>query len=306
MADNSLFAMFPGQGAQCVGMGKSLFDGSPLAKERFQEADEVLGFSLSDYCFEGPIEKLTETAITQPALLTVSVIAFELWAERNDSSTICAAAGHSLGEYSALVAAGALSFSDAVKLVHHRGTFMQSAVPVGEGAMIAVLGKEMGEIEDALSSLKNSTVEVANINAPGQVVLAGSAPDIKKFSETQSGWKIIELAVSAPFHCALMKKAEEQLAPLVREVSISPPSFPVIQNVCAEASDDPEAIRQNLISQVCGSVRWVECVQRAIEQYQPSQAIEYGAGKVLSGLLKRIERALPSKCVGTMEDLGAE
>ena len=294
--------MFPGQGAQAVGMGQSFSESSDVAKERFQQADAAIDLPLSEICFNGPIEKLTETAITQPALLTVSVIAFELWKEKNDASSVVVGAGHSLGEYSALVAAGALGFEDAVKLVHNRGKFMQEAVPVGEGGMVAILGKEIEELASAVESAA-STVEIANINAPGQVVLAGSKSDIQSFMESHSDWKMKELPVSAPFHCALMKKAEESLAPLVREVEIKEPGFPIVQNVTATPTTDPETIRENLIAQVCGSVRWVECMEKGISEFSPSEAVEFGSGKVLSGLLKRIQKGFPSKTIGTPEDL---
>ncbi|MCB0331281.1 MAG: ACP S-malonyltransferase [Bdellovibrionales bacterium] len=300
MTEERLFVIFPGQGAQAVGMGKSLAEHSPKARERFQEADEVLSLPLSSYCFDGPIEKLTETAITQPALLTVSVIAFELWAEKCGTSSIQAGAGHSLGEYSALVAAGAISFADALRVVHNRGKFMQEAVPMGEGSMIAVLGKELAEVEEALDG---SAVEIANINAPGQIVLAGSATEVRAFSEKQTGWKIKELQVSAPFHCSLMKSAEQKLAPLVNDVAIAVPKFPIIQNVSAEPTTDPETIRRNLIDQVCGSVRWVDCVERAASQFGVTKAIEFGSGKVLSGLMRRIRKDLPTANISEIESI---
>ncbi|MCI5064421.1 ACP S-malonyltransferase [bacterium] len=298
----ALLALFPGQGAQAVGMGQSLFSSSEKAKARFQEADDLLGEALgkplSSICFDGPIEQLTQTEVTQPALLTVSTIAFEAWCEENDRDMIAVAAGHSLGEYSALVAAGALAFGDAVRLVHARGSFMQEAVPAGEGAMVAVLGKELPEIEAAISNGSYSTLEVANINAPGQIVLAGSATDVDRFLTDQEGWKTKLLPVSAPFHCSLMKPAEEALAPLLRETDFTAARFPIIQNVTATSTTDPETLRENLIAQVCGSVRWVECMETAKSTFGVQGAKEFGSGKVLSGLLKRIDRSLPCEVYG--------
>lgn len=302
MDNVSTFALFPGQGAQSVGMGKSFFDSLPTAQERFQEADDTLSIKLSQICFEGPMERLTQTEITQPALLTVSVIAFEAWRAQNPDTDIRVGAGHSLGEYSALVASGALAFRDAVMLVHNRGKFMQGAVKEGEGSMIAVLGKELSEIEAAITDCGETTVQIANINAPGQVVLAGRAEDVTNFCEQHSGWKIRELQVSAPFHCSLMKPAEEQLAPLLEEVAIQAPRFPIVQNVTATLTDDPATIRKNLVSQVCGSVRWVECIETAVRECHVTEAIEFGSGKVLTGLMKRINKSLATRNVCEFED----
>lgn len=301
----SIFTLFPGQGSQKVGMGKELFEAYPLAKELFAQADDALGFSLSEVCFEGPTEQLTLTEIAQPAILTVSTICFQLSQQTSHGSehTIVAAAGHSLGEYSALVAAGALSFQDAVRLVNKRGKYMQEAVPVGTGKMVAVLGKEVAEIEAALDPTGSEIAQIANINAPGQIVVAGSATGIQKFVERLGPAKVIELSVSAPFHCDLMKPAEQKLRVELAKISINKPRFPVYQNFTAKASDDPEVIRENLALQVCGRVRWVECVENALSAHTPGAVWEYGAGNVLTGLVKRINSSVPRVNIDSPQSL---
>jgi [acyl-carrier-protein] S-malonyltransferase len=287
---SNIFALFPGQGSQKVGMGKELAEAYPLAKELFTKADEALGFELSKVCFEGPSEKLTLTEIAQPAILTVSTICFQLSQQTSQAATqsIVAAAGHSLGEYSALVAAEALSFEDAVRLVNKRGKYMQEAVPVGSGKMVAVLGKEVSEIETALAQVQGDIAQIANINAPGQIVVAGSVSGVEKFVAALGAAKVIELTVSAPFHCDLMKPAEEKLRLDLANIEIRKPKFKVYQNYTAQASDDPETIRENLALQVCGRVRWVECVENVVKDTTPAAVWEYGAGNVLTGLVKRI------------------
>jgi [acyl-carrier-protein] S-malonyltransferase len=292
MAD--MFALFPGQGSQKVGMGKELHEHYEAAKRVFRIADEALGFSLSTICFEGPADKLTLTEITQPAILTVSTICFEIAKTESGSAfpSVAAAAGHSLGEYSALVAAGALAFEDAVVLVNKRGRYMQEAVPVGTGRMVAVLGKEVSEIEAALVNEDDKVAEIANINAPGQIVVAGSVLGVNAFVEKLGAAKVIELPVSAPFHCSLMKPAEQRLREDLRTVSIKTPAFPVYQNFSAIAVTDPETIRENLARQVCGRVRWVECVENAVRETTPAAVWEFGAGNVLTGLVKRINSAI--------------
>ncbi len=285
---NKVLGLFPGQGSQKVGMGKNLVDSSDLAREYFAVADKALGFSLSELCFNGPADKLTETAIAQPAILTVSVICYELAKRKYPDLNLVAAAGHSLGEYSALVAAGALDFKDAVQLVNKRGQYMQEAVPVGVGKMVAVLGKEPAEHEAALSKVSSGIAQIANINAPGQIVVAGKKEAVDEFILHLGKAKVMELQVSAPFHCALMEPAAKRLASDLKLTSFSNTKFPVYANFTAQPVQSAEEIKDSLEKQVCGRVRWVECMQNAIKECAPTVAVEFGAGEVLSGMLKRI------------------
>lgn len=303
----NIFALFPGQGSQKVGMGQQLFERYDIAKELFAKADAALGFPLSQICFEGPADKLTLTEITQPAILTVSTICFRLAQSQPQASahTIVAAAGHSLGEYSALVAAESISFEDAVRLVNKRGRYMQEAVPVGTGRMVAVLGKEVSELQAAIDASGVEVAQVANINAPGQIVVAGSVAGVAAFVEKLGPAKVIDLPVSAPFHCSLMKPAEERLRVDLAGITIKAPKFPVYQNYNASFTNDPEAIRENLALQVCGRVRWVECVENVIKEKSPNAVWEYGAGNVLTGLVKRINSAVPRVNIDSPESLAA-
>ncbi|MCB0309796.1 MAG: ACP S-malonyltransferase [Bdellovibrionales bacterium] len=286
---NNALAIFPGQGSQSVGMGAELYQEAPIAREIFDLADRILKFPLSKLCFSGPLEKLTETAIAQPAILTVSTICYQLALQSHSTTySFVAGAGHSLGEYSALVAAEAISFEDAVLLVHKRGAYMQEAVPPGEGKMVAVLGQETSDVEEALTRVKGGVAQIANINAPGQIVVAGDATGIDEFMQTFSGAKMKPLQVSAPFHCNLMAPAADKLAKDLDALSIKPAKFPIYCNFTAAATSEPEKVRSALKQQVCGRVRWVECVTNALSETGASQAIEFGTGKVLTGLLKRI------------------
>lgn len=292
MSTQSL-ALFPGQGSQKVGMGKELVERHEVARRTFAEADETLGFSLSKLCFEGPADQLTATAVAQPAILTVSIAAWRIACASDNPPDICASAGHSLGEYSALVAAEALTFADAVELVNRRGRYMQEAVPAGTGKMVAVLGQETEAVESALAKVSSGSAQIANLNAPGQIVVAGDVAAVDLFCATMSGAKIMPLQVSAPFHCALMEPARERLKQDLAQLEIKKPRFPVYANFSAEAVEDPELIRRSLADQVTGRVRWVECMRNAIARHSPAKAIEFGAGNVITGLMKRIAPELP-------------
>jgi [acyl-carrier-protein] S-malonyltransferase len=288
-------------------MGRQLFEQYDLAREIFAQADSALGFSLSTICFEGPADKLTLTEITQPAILTVSTICFRLAQKQTHaaSQSIVAAAGHSLGEYSALVAAESITFEDAVRLVNKRGRYMQEAVPVGTGRMVAVLGKEVSELQSAIDASGVEVAEIANINAPGQIVVAGSVAGVAGFVEKLGAAKVIDLPVSAPFHCSLMKPAEERLRKDLASIEFKAPKFPVYQNFTASFSTDPETIRENLALQVCGRVRWVECVEKAVREKSPTAAWEYGAGNVLTGLVKRINPSVSRVNIDSPESLAS-
>lgn len=279
--------LFPGQGSQSVGMGKSFFENNPIAREVFASADQTLGFPLSKLCFEGPIEELTLTKNAQPAILTASYIAY-LLAE----IPISAAAGHSLGEYTALVAAESISFPEAVALVHKRGSYMQEAVVPGEGAMLAVMGPSPEEIQSVIDKIETAVVEIANMNCPGQTVVAGDTKGIEQFSKlmTEQGGKIIPLNVSAPFHCRLMKTAEEKLSSDLDAIAFKDPIFPVYANFSANAVRSGAEVRKLLKAQVCGSVRWTESMENLLREEKIDRVVEFGAGGVLSKLMKRINK----------------
>jgi [acyl-carrier-protein] S-malonyltransferase len=280
--------LFPGQGSQTIGMGKDLSDHSPKARELFERADAALGYAISRLCFEGPEDELRLTRNTQPALLTVSVIAYSLL-EREPAM----AAGHSLGEYSAHVAAGTLGFEDAVRLVHKRGTYMQEAVPVGMGAMAAILGADESAIRSALDDSEGSVVEVANWNSPDQVVIAGHKEAVEKAVERIKPLKSVMLPVSAPFHTRLMKPAEDRLAADLDGVPFRDPKFPVITNVDARPVSTGEEARSALKRQVSRPVLWTASMD-LIRAGEIGLCVETGPGKVLSGLMKRISRGWPN------------
>ena len=275
---------FPGQGSQAVGMGKSFFDQSEEARNIFKTADEVLGYSLSKLCFEGPEEELKMTQNTQPALLTVSTIAYRLLGH-----TPAVAAGHSLGEYSALVAAGALRFEDAVLIVHKRGKYMQEAVPVGIGAMAAVIGLGYEAIEAAIAQVKSGVVQIANWNAADQIVISGHKQAVEEALRIAKPPRSVMLPVSAPFHSPLMKSAEERLAVDLDAVAFADLRFPIVNNVDAKMIQTGAEARDGLKRQVSRPVMWTKSME-ALSGEAIDAFVEVGAGKVLVGLIKRIGR----------------
>jgi len=283
--------VFPGQGAQVVGMGRGLAETFPVCRATFDEADAALGFALSDVIFDGPAEQLTLTENTQPAILTVSVAACRLLDERGLRPDVVA--GHSLGEYSAHVAAGTFSFADAVRTVRHRGRYMQEAVPVGAGAMAAVLGLDEAAVQAACDEAADGeVVSPANLNAPGQVVIAGHAAAVQRAAErakARGAKRVIPLQVSAPFHCALMRPAEERLAPELRALAVRDPRVPVVANVDAEPKRDADAAIAALIRQVSAPVRWEASVRRLVSDGVTAY-VEVGPGTVLSGLIRKVAR----------------
>jgi [acyl-carrier-protein] S-malonyltransferase len=288
--------LFPGQGSQAVGMGKELAEKFPLARQTFEEADDALGKKLTQLCFEGPEDQLRLTENTQPAILTVSVAA---WRVLNDKSVKPDfVAGHSLGEYSAHVAAGTISFADAVRTVRNRGKYMQEAVPVGTGAMAAVLGMDLDAVGAVCGEAAQGQVcEPANVNSQEQIVISGHAAAVEravKIAQQRGAKRAVLLPVSAPFHCSLMKPAQERLAGDLQKVKFSQPRVPVISNVYAMPVEDGESAREALVRQVTGSVKWSESMQLLVSRGVQS-FIEVGPGKVLCGLMRQIDRS--KKCV---------
>jgi [acyl-carrier-protein] S-malonyltransferase len=288
----SVAFLFPGQGSQSVGMGKELAARYPLAKQTFDQADAALGYAVSALCFEGPEDKLKMTEVTQPAILTVSVAALRVLREQGVVPGFLA--GHSLGEYSAHVAAGTLDFADAVRIVRNRGRYMQEAVPAGQGAMAAVLGLSLEEIEAACrEAAQGEVVAPANINSPGQVVISGHAAAVERAAELvkQRGAKrAVMLPVSAPFHCALMQPAQDRLAVDLRAATFHPMNLPLVTNVDAAVIDSAEKARDALIRQVTGAVEWEKSMRALIERGVDT-FVEVGPGKVLCGLMRQIDRA---------------
>ena len=295
--------LFPGQGSQAVGMGKELAALYPVARQTFDEADSALGYKLSQLCFEGPEEKLRLTEITQPAILTMSVAAQRVLREKGVSPKFVA--GHSLGEYSAHVAAGSLDFADAVRTVRNRGKYMQEAVPVGQGAMAAVLGMPLAEVERICQEAAQGQVcSPANINSPEQIVISGSKPAVERAAELAKAGgakRAIMLPVSAPFHCALMQPAQDRLGKDLQDLTFHRLQLPLVKNVDGELTQDSEVARRALISQVTGAVQWVKSMQTLIAQ-GVELFIEVGPGKVLCGLLRQIDR---SKQFANVEDEGS-
>jgi len=283
--------VFPGQGSQKVGMGRAFADADPIVRDTFAEADAALGFALSRLCFEGPEAELTLTEHTQPAILTVSVAIARVLEARGWRPDFYA--GHSLGEYSAHVAAGTFAFADAVRIVRARGRYMQEAVPVGTGAMAAILGLDGETVAAACAEAgQGEVVSPANLNAPGQVVIAGTAAAVERAgaaAKARGAKRVIPLAVSAPFHCALMKPAEDRLAPELRALAVAAPRRPVVANVDAEPKRDGAAAVEALVRQVSGAVRW-EAVVRRLASEGVRTYVEVGPGTVLAGLVRKIDR----------------
>ena len=298
--------LFPGQGSQAVGMGRALYEASPAARAVFDEADDALGYRISELCFDGPAHELTLTANTQPAILTTSIAAVRaLQAELPIEPAV--ALGHSLGEFSALVAVGALQFADAVRVVRLRGQAMQEAVPPGLGAMAAVIGLSAADVEalctEAVSG-RDTVVAPANLNGGGQIVVAGHADAVDRVVALAKSRKAkaIPLQVSAPFHCALMQPAAERLAEALTGIEIGPFSAPVVTNVEAAPNDDRTRVFDLLVRQVTHRVRWEESVQAAIA-LGAEEALEVGHGKVLAGLVRRIASSLRVRAVGSPADI---
>lgn len=292
MTTHKLVFLFPGQGSQAVGMGRDLAEKFAVARQTFEEADDALGFPISKLCFEGPEDQLKLTEFTQPAIFTVSIAAQRVLAE--NGVTPAYVAGHSLGEYSANVAAGALSFADAVRTVRSRGRFMQEAVPTGEGAMAAVLGLSSEDAASACAAAAETggIVSPANFNSPEQTVISGASAAVERAAalcKERGAKKVVMLAVSAPFHCALMQPAQDRLAELLNALPFSDARVPVAVNVDAALESNSARLRDALIRQVTGSVRWVESMRVLIEQ-TPTHFLEVGPGKVLCGLLRQIDR----------------
>jgi [acyl-carrier-protein] S-malonyltransferase len=283
--------LFPGQGSQMVGMGRAFAEASPAARARFGAADAALGVELSRLCFEGPLKELTRTANAQPAVLTASVVAAEALAAAGLQPDLLA--GHSLGEYSALVAAGALDFAEAVRIVRARGTFMQEAVPEGRGAMAAILGAPAAAIREACAEAEREglgVVDVANLNAADQTVISGAVAAVERamaLCKERDAKRAVRLQVSAPFHCRLLQPAADRLAEALRGIRVAPLRVPVVRNVDAEVMTDPSEVVPSLVRQVCAPVLWEPTVRRLLKE-GVEVFIEAGPGKVLTGLVKRI------------------
>lgn len=302
--------IFPGQGAQTIGMGRDLADSYAAARAVFEEVDEALGQNLSHLIWEGDQDELTLTANAQPALMATSMAAVRALEAEGFAFTEHASfvAGHSLGEYSALCAAGSLSVADTAKLLRIRGDAMQKATPKGQGAMAAILGLDFDTVADLASDAAEGDVcQAANDNDPAQVVISGHAAAVERaveLAKARGAKRAVMLPVSAPFHCALMQPAADAMAGALASITLNAPVVPLVGNVMAGPSDDPALIRDNLITQVTGRVRWRESVMW-MAQNDVTEAWEVGAGKALSGMVKRIAREMETKAIGTAADIAA-
>ena len=302
-------AVFPGQGSQAVGMGRELAEAFPVARHTFEEVDEALRQRLSKLMFEGPESDLTLTENAQPALMAVSLAVIRVLVQEGGFDLprhAAFVAGHSLGEYSALCAAGTFSLSDAARLLKRRGQAMQRAVPVGAGAMAALLGLELEAAREVAEAARQGEVcDAANDNGPGQVVVSGSTAAVEravKLAAERGARRAIMLPVSAPFHCALMEPAAREMEEALATVAMAPPTVPLVANVTAASVDDPETIRHLLVRQVTGLVRWRESVLYMMREGVDA-VVELGAGRVLSGLVKRIDREIATASVGTPAEI---
>lgn len=299
MNNNQIALIFPGQGSQIVGMGKDLAEKYPVARQTFEEADNALGYNLSQLCFEGPEDRLRLTEITQPAILTASIAALRVLEAQIPKP--CYVAGHSLGEYSAHVASGTFSFADAVRTVRNRGKYMQEAVPVGVGTMAAILGMELEKVTSVCQDAAQGEVcSPANINSPEQVVISGNTAAVEraaKLADERGAKRAKLLPVSAPFHCSLMKPAQDRLKEDLRKVAMHKPVYPVACNVDAELVNDELRALDTIVRQVTGAVRWDHCMRLLIGQGVET-FIEVGPGKVLCGLMRQIDRSKTCLNVG--------
>jgi [acyl-carrier-protein] S-malonyltransferase len=305
MSHSPIAFLFPGQGSQAAGMGKELAGVYPVARQTFQEADDALGFSISQLCFEGPEEQLKLTENTQPAILTMSTAVTRVLREKGIVPQF--AAGHSLGEYSAHVAAGTLPFADAVRTVRNRGRYMQEAVPAGEGGMAAILGMPLEQLQQVCAdAAQGEVVAPANINSPDQIVISGHQKAVERAADLakQRGAKrAVMLVVSAPFHCALMQPAQERLEKDLQELPFSNPEIPVISNIDAAPKTTAEGSRQALVRQVTGAVQWAKSVHTLIG-LGVGTFVEVGPGKVLTGLIRQIDRSqtcLPTETEASLQ-----
>jgi [acyl-carrier-protein] S-malonyltransferase len=284
--------IFPGQGSQAVGMGKELFDKCPIARQTFEEADDALGYKLSQVCFEGPAEQLRLTEITQPAILTISIAALRVLEGCVPRPSFVA--GHSLGEYSAHVASGTMTFADAVRTVRNRGKYMQEAVPVGVGAMAAILGMELEKVAAVCQDAAQGEVcAPANINSPEQIVISGNTAAVErgtKLADQRGAKRAKILPVSAPFHCALMQPAQDRLEADLNNLHMREPVYPVVCNVEASLVSDELRARETLVAQVTGAVKWEQSMRLLIESGAET-FVEIGPGKVLCGLMRQIDRS---------------